>query len=245
MSSASRNRVVLIRYLSISVMLFSTPLFATSFCHTPTSPETIVELFTSEGCSSCPPADRWLSQWKNRSDILAMSFHVDYWNNLGWKDPFATSVTTQRQYLWKSLLGASYVYTPQVIVGGQDFDWRSSKMPLVKTDSKDLDISLNISNQLITADISPITHGSNQEMAAHWVGLQDNVTSYVKAGENSGSTLKHDHVVIFYQPVPKWNGNSIHHLELSVPEAAQRMALVVTDPKGLKPIMAKSVSLCR
>jgi len=65
-------------------------------------PLAVVELYTSQGCSSCPPADRWLSSLQARPDVLAMAFHVSYWNHLGWKDPFATAQTTQRQVVLKT-----------------------------------------------------------------------------------------------------------------------------------------------
>uniref|UniRef100_UPI002FC945B0 DUF1223 domain-containing protein n=1 Tax=Devosia sp. TaxID=1871048 RepID=UPI002FC945B0 len=68
-------------------------------------PPAIVELYTSEGCSSCPPADRWLSTLKPQDGVLALSFHVNYWNHLGWRDPFATTETTARQYRLKEALG--------------------------------------------------------------------------------------------------------------------------------------------
>ena len=83
---------------------------------------TVVELYTSEGCSSCPPADRWLSTLKGRPDLVALAFHVNYWDKLGWPDRFASAAYTERQRALMRPSGASYVYTPQVIVNGQD--WR-------------------------------------------------------------------------------------------------------------------------
>ncbi|MBN8509702.1 MAG: DUF1223 domain-containing protein [Burkholderiales bacterium] len=85
-------------------------------------PPLVVELYTSEGCSSCPPADRWLSTLKGREDVLPLAFHVGYWDRLGWVDRFATQATTARQYALARALGASNVYTPQVVVQGRD--WR-------------------------------------------------------------------------------------------------------------------------
>ena len=83
---------------------------------------TVVELYTSEGCSSCPPADRWLSTLKGRPDVLALAFHVTYWDRLGWPDRFARPEYTQRQYSLAQRAALSNVYTPQVLVNGQD--WR-------------------------------------------------------------------------------------------------------------------------
>ena len=91
----------------------------------------LIELYTSEGCSSCPPADRWLSatfsKTAPRSSGIALAFHVDYWDRLGWKDRFATPQYTQRQYEGMRASGARFAYTPQIVVQGKDFpQWHGS-----------------------------------------------------------------------------------------------------------------------
>src|SRR5215470_7773141 len=78
----------------------------------------VVELFTSQGCSSCPPADQLLAELAQRSDIIALGFHIDYWDGLGWKDPLSTPEGTARQQTYARLLGSGQVYTPQLIVEG-------------------------------------------------------------------------------------------------------------------------------
>jgi len=79
---------------------------------------TVVELYTSQGCSSCPPADDFLGKLAERDDILALSLHVDYWDYIGWKDPFASADNTTRQRHYARKLGMGYVYTPQMVVQG-------------------------------------------------------------------------------------------------------------------------------
>src|SRR5687767_8007237 len=81
---------------------------------------TVVELYTSEGCSSCPPADRWLSAVAQRGDVVALAYHVDYWDRLGWKDRFASPAFTQRQLDQRPVNGARFAYTPQVVIDGRD-----------------------------------------------------------------------------------------------------------------------------
>ena len=80
----------------------------------------VVELFTSEGCSSCPPAEAYIGELAQHKDVLALSFHVDYWDNLGWKDPFSLRISTERQSAYSKALGRSSVYTPQVVIDGKD-----------------------------------------------------------------------------------------------------------------------------
>jgi hypothetical protein len=79
---------------------------------------TVVELFTSQGCSSCPPADAYVLELAGRQDVLALTFHIDYWNDLGWQDPFSSSANTARQHGYARALRLNSVYTPQLVIGG-------------------------------------------------------------------------------------------------------------------------------
>ena len=99
----------------------------------------LVELFTSEGCSSCPPADALLAELASRPDVLALSFHVDYWDRLGWKDPFSSREASQRQNRYAALLDLATVYTPQIVVDG---GWQA-----VGSDRADVEHALDLARR--------------------------------------------------------------------------------------------------
>jgi hypothetical protein len=111
------------------VASFAPPLFAAGCTATSGAKRvTVVELYTSEGCDSCPTADRWLSTLKTRNDVVPLSFHVDYWDYIGWKDPYAQKAFTERQRVRVAAQNSRSVYTPQVMMNGQDFTtWRNPR----------------------------------------------------------------------------------------------------------------------
>jgi hypothetical protein len=209
----------------------------------------VVELYTSEGCSSCPPADRWLSTLKGRSDVLALGFHVTYWDQLGWPDRFATAATTQRQHRWREAHKGSYVYTPQIVLDGRDMrDWsslRSGVLPKPKAATSTATIKLEAQDGVVSASVA--NAAADKPLAGYWVVLEDGVSSRVKAGENSGSTLTHDHVVVLYQPVAAWAAGAPLQSTLALPAAlkplgARRVAFVLTQADGLQPLQAAVLS---
>jgi hypothetical protein len=199
------------------------------------SPPAIVELYTSEGCSSCPPADRWLSGLKGRSDVLALAFHVNYWDRLGWPDRFANAQTTERQHRLQRASGAAHVYTPQVVLNGRDWrQWSAGGLkPLA--DSR-ITIALERHGHTVSARIGDAGDAS---LAGYWAVLEDGHESRVRAGENAGSTLKHDHVVTLYRPVASIAGPLTLELSPAAPrESTRRVAFVVTEASGLRPLQA-------
>jgi hypothetical protein len=203
--------------------------------HSSAQPPALVELYTSEGCSSCPPADRWLSTLKGRTDVLALAFHVNYWDRLGWPDRFATPATTERQHLLQRASGARHVYTPQVMHNGQDWrDWGHGG--LKRLPASPVVVELQRQGATVTARVST----SGGPAAAYWAVLEDGHSSRVKAGENAGSTLTHDHVVTLYRPLAAWaagDGPRSFNLELpAATSASRRVAFVVTDASGARPL---------
>jgi len=169
----------------------------------------LVELFTSEGCDSCPPADRWLT---SRFPVPAaagtasvLAFHVDYWDRLGWKDRFASAQFTQRQYAAMRAGGETFVYTPQVLVQGRDTrNWEggaaTDRVAAARTRAARADVRLVIEGTAADAiatrlDIR-VPDQALVKRAEAWLAYTDSrLVSDVKAGENRGVRLTHDHVV--------------------------------------------------
>lgn len=201
-------------------------------------PPAVIELYTSEGCSSCPPADRWLSALKGRSDVVALAFHVNYWDRLGWPDRFATPALTERQHLLAQSSGSTTVYTPQVVMNGRDLRSWSSTAP-ARLPTSTLPLALKREANTVTASIGP----HKERLAGYWAVLEDGHASRVKAGENAGETLKHDHVVTLYKPVEAWPaGPEAKQLSLALPAApagiSRRVAFVVTEAGSHRPLQA-------
>lgn len=199
----------------------------------------VVELYTSEGCSSCPPADRWLETLKGRDDIVAEAFHVDYWDGLGWKDRFASPAYTQRQNEWRARLGARFVYTPQVIVDGVDRrDLPAAPAPAV------VDLMLERTGNAYRARVTPHA-GAPSRLAAYWTITEDGHATAVRAGENAGVTLRHDFVVREYLPVAAWLAppdvaTTLSFRPTTPPDTAhpRSIDLVVSDPASGRPLQA-------
>jgi hypothetical protein len=208
----------------------------------------VVELYTSEGCSSCPPADRWLSSLKGRGDVVALAYHVDYWDRLGWKDRFASALFTQRQYEQLRVNGSRFAYTPQVVVAGQDRkDWPRLKLELEREASPvsiELKRSRDASGERVLATVS-VVNDSHPRLAAYWAVTESDHRTTVKAGENEGATLAHDFVVRDHEAVAAWSAvrgearQLVHSIRLPVDAGhARRVSLVVTDAVSGKPLQA-------
>lgn len=168
---------------------------------TATSPPTLtglLELYTSEGCSSCPPADRWLSQLPADSGVVPLAFHVDYWDRLGWKDPFGDAAYSQRQRARNR--GAGWVYTPQVMLDGKDFrEWNRSRSPRITAIAAPVSLRLTLAaapahiDAHVTSRFAPSAHHPDAQL---FMALYENrLSTQVAAGENARRTLNHDYVV--------------------------------------------------
>ncbi len=164
----------------------------------------LLELYTSEGCSSCPPADKWLSGI-NTDKVIPLAFHVDYWDYIGWKDKFSKAAHSERQRKMAAFGGAGFVYTPQFVMNGRDFKgWDNARLYQSVTATQKLASRANLSLDAVTQTNGEITLKASAKTtklgdaknADVFIALYENkLVSQVKAGENSGRELKHDYVV--------------------------------------------------
>lgn len=191
----------------------------------PAEPLVVVELFTSQGCSSCPPADAYLAEIVQRKAVLALSQHVDYWNYMGWKDPFSSVHASKRQKAYAKSLGARYVYTPQMVVDGRSQEVGSNREAIetMLADARraiDKKLTLRVYRGAINevklvmpAAPAPAKGGKEPERkietATIWLVAYDSThTSEVERGENRGKTLTNYNVVRAMRSVGEWNGKA-------------------------------------
>jgi hypothetical protein len=176
------------------------------------SPPTVVELFTSQGCSSCPPSDRQLGELSKRPDVLALSLHVDYWDYIGWKDPFASSANTERQRGYARTLKQRYVYTPEMVFGGMAHDPGSEPAKVAK-------MLRSASERAGTRVVPVLTRAAGNGLAVTlpeaklvtpcdvWLVTFDRQhQTQVPRGENKGATLTNYNVVRSLERLATWNG---------------------------------------
>jgi len=209
----------------------------------------VVELYTSEGCNSCPPADRWLSRLKADPNVVALAFHVDYWDRLGWKDRFASAAFTSRQAAQQSTNGARFSYTPQVVVDGRDrTDWSRATVSTSGRPAAAVDVAVAREGDRFVATVTPAA-GAPQRLAAYWAVTEQGHVTAVKAGENEGVTLRHDFVVRDYEPVNAWAARSgaattFSFRPATAPDAAhpRNVNLVVVDAATGRPVQAVKVA---
>jgi len=173
----------------------------------------VVELFTSQGCSSCPPADAELAKLAERDDVLALSYHVDYWNYLGWADTLSSKTNTARQYGYAKTFHRGNVYTPQAVINGQDHvngaDGSAVGKMLETFSSNGSGLTIEVSATM-NADELRISIGAGAGKAdIVAVYFDDSTTVEIKRGENSDRTITYRHSVRDIETVGMWNGNKV------------------------------------
>ena len=238
------------------LQLILAPISAAELCTTHSGPmrATVLELYTSEGCSSCPPADQWLSTLKASqatTGAVIQAFHVGYWDYIGWVDRFASPAHTTRQRKIASLNRLSSIYTPQAVRDGRDWpDWhRAASSSLgAATEPAAVKIVLKeVATDQFAAVVTPVD-GAMGTWSAYWSVTEHGHGSKVKSGENAGELLRHDYVVRQYTQAgdyplaiktpQKLTWRSI----AATPGHPRQINLVVYDPKTGKTLQAVSAS---
>ena len=184
-------------------------------------PVAVLELFTSQGCSSCPSADRLLTETladaaKTNKNIIGLSFHVDYWDRLGWKDPFSSHAFTQRQYQYGEHFKQDGVYTPQEVLNGQqEFvgSNRSKQSSLLKT-ALSTPATANVQLMAGTPKDNHLTvtyqlEGDLSNAILNVALVSKTTETTVQRGENAGRKLVHDNVVRVFQTIPAMNNGTV------------------------------------
>jgi hypothetical protein len=224
---ASSCMVGIVTSLAVAAPAYAQVCQASSSARVPV----VVELYTSEGCNSCPPADRWLSTLKDKPDVLAAAFHVDYWDRLGWKDRFGSARFSERQAQLQVADGARSSYTPQVRVNGAD--WRRWPELPAATVASSVKLALQREGDQVELRVQPDTT-DERRYALWWAALEDGHVSDVKAGENSGVRLHHDRVVRQYGRIEPWRGPLVQRIDAPArgeDGRAVRVLAVVTDAR--------------
>ena len=208
----------------------------------PTAPPTVVELFQSQGCSSCPPANANINAIADRSDVLALSFAVTYWDQLGWKDTFGSPRWTQRQWDYAHRAGRPQVATPQVIVNGST--------TIVGSNARELDATIARAGPphggpalAIEGDQVRIGAGAATQPSTVWLVRYDprvrNVP--IRAGENGGRTLPHRNIVRDLVRLGDWSGREARFAMPSAREPGLASAILVQQGTGGPIIAARRI----
>jgi hypothetical protein len=199
--------------------------------------QVVVELFTSQGCSSCPPADELLTELADQPGVVALSLHVDYWDYIGWKDIYASPQYTARQQRYADALNLRYVYTPQIVVDGRTnvvgshhAEVRSAIEAAAKRD-RPIEISFVMENG--GKVIIPEGHAPN-EGATVWLAIYDREhLTEVKRGENAGRKLRNANVVRSFERLGTWTGARLEiPLDLTDARARGRDGCAVIVQQG-------------
>ncbi|SLN11998.1 hypothetical protein ROA7450_00124 [Roseovarius albus] len=170
----------------------------------------VVELFTSQGCSSCPPADAFLHKLAEREDVIALALHVDYWDYIGWKDVFANPDYTTRQRSYARKGGRRMIYTPQMVINGQDHV--VGNRPMDVTDliemhqDKEPSVALTLTRDGDQIEIAATTEASfSDPLTVQLVRYSPDNKVEIKSGENAGRTISYANVVTDLSVINEWD----------------------------------------
>ena len=192
-------------FLALALAALTGPTVSSGFAASADAP-VMVELFTSQGCSSCPPADAYMADLARRDDVVALSFHVDYWERLGWKDTFGSPENSERQRTYAAQRGDGRVYTPQVVVSGEAHAVGSAKAEvsaLIEASLSPVDVDCSRTGDTLAITMTPAeVDGARVFLATFEIASRVPIDK----GENGGRTVTYTHSVTELVQVGTWDG---------------------------------------
>jgi hypothetical protein len=203
----------------------------------------LIELYTSEGCSSCPPAEAYLNTYLNHpklwEEYVPVAFHVDYWNNLGWRDRFSSSEYSARQRTYARHWRARTVYTPEFFVNGREWRRWSGSSPPVEEAREVGNLQIILDGEILRASFEPVTP-NKEPLTLHIARLGMERTTRIRSGENAGRDAVHQFVVTGYKTITSKNFHWVTRLpQQRVEESGkQAMAAWITRVDNPLPLQA-------
>ncbi|HUF57494.1 MAG TPA: DUF1223 domain-containing protein [Thermohalobaculum sp.] len=203
--------------------------------------DVLVELFTSQGCSSCPPADRILADIARHDDVIALSFHVDYWDYLGWRDTFASPEHTRRQRDYRDAFDASVIYTPQIVIDGRRSVPATHEGAILeaieaaRVPEDEEPIRIEGATGMLEASLAP---AAQPRPCTVWIAkYRVSETVAVERGENAGRTLSYHNVVTSLDRIGEWDGRNDETVMLPQPGPGEGVAIWLQEGPG-GPVLA-------
>ncbi|MDX5349864.1 MAG: DUF1223 domain-containing protein [Paracoccaceae bacterium] len=204
-------------------------------------PVVVVELYTSQGCSACPPADEFVAMLASNPQILPLALHVDYWDYIGWADKFAHPKFTDRQRAYAKAVGSRTIYTPQLIIGGADriegFAPEETAERLRAHMAAGTPVRLTVTRDgdrlVIRAEADPPL---TEPVRVHLVRYKPEETVMIERGENAGKTITYTNIVTAWDRVADWSGQE--PLELTAPFPGEEPGAVIVQQDGPAAILA-------
>lgn len=242
----SPSRLMRSGVLALAVALpCAAPLAAQEAQSSAQKPLVVVELFTSQGCSSCPPADAMMAELATREGVLPLSLHVDYWDYIGWRDHFAKPEFTKRQKAYAHAAGKRTIYTPQLIVQGADHLVGAKPMRLADLimrhhDQTTAPVTLSVTQTGNRLMITAMPMGAlPPNMRLQIVRFDPHERVSITRGENAGREVDYTNIVTEWRPLVDWNGQQplAVAFDLDGPESAA-VVLQAASPNGPGPILA-------
>lgn len=204
----------------------------------------VVELYTSQGCSSCPPADEMLHDLAARPDVIALALHVDYWDYIGWADIFADPAFTKRQQDYAHVAGESSIYTPQMVIGGQDHVIGAKPMEVMdhvqaqaaRPSGAQISITRTGDRLVITGNSA---RAFSRDAMVQVVRFTPSQTVDIRRGENAGRQISYANIVTDWRNVGVWNGQGA--LDMSVTVQGTSPVVVIVQEPGPGAVIAAAI----